>query len=114
MTKVGIAPITVVGPLGAAPPKQTPTFTDLLGRIGWMNEPASREGCGVLLSEQTRSRCTSIERGPVRVERFGSFQPRGAIDRLLAAGSFIQDFRTPPAPETLQGSCLSAFWVEMR
>jgi len=28
---------------------------------------------------------------------------------LLTAGSFIQDFRTPSAPETLQGSGLSAF-----
>jgi hypothetical protein len=33
-------------------------------------------------------------------------QPRNKfpIDGLLVAGSFIHDFRTPPAPETLQVS----------
>jgi hypothetical protein len=30
------------------------------------------------------------------------------IERLLIAGSFIQDFRTPTAPETLQDFCRSA------
>jgi hypothetical protein len=59
--------------------------------------------------------CPIITRGnsPSRVsaqrELDGCRRSKFPIDRRLAAGSFIQDFRTPPAPETLQESCRSAF-----